>query len=400
MKRKLRRSRRSVFGRKEMPRALKVFLWVVVCVAVVALGYFGAMLLSGDGLPQMQPDVQVGGSDNATPNQPDTDSGDATPDTPDTPAKPKPNAPTATDGIRAFYLPSSALSVDTLSEVSTLHDAAAAGFNAVVFDLKDAAGTLYYQFSNPQAKKVNNYAPNALTADNLKTLFSMIRDAGLQPIPRLYAFCDDPAAKVLTDARIGLESNHSWAWYDGDPNNGGKKWLNPYLPAAQNYIGALADELKAQGAAAILLDGVQFPAQLSSAYLGEEAATVNKGDALTAFVAAMRSRLGDDCPVMLACTAKGALATDTKIYGGNPLTFSPAMVSPQLTSKVKESVEAMLLRMQVLEDKPTLVPMLVMDNATEKQVNEAIAACVSGGAESFILLPTNDGYDFSAYTLP
>ena len=42
----------------------------------------------------------------------------------------------------------------------------------------------FNQFTNAQAKKVNAYAPNALTADNLKTLFAMMRDAGLQPIPR------------------------------------------------------------------------------------------------------------------------------------------------------------------------------------------------------------------------
>ena len=70
MRRKLHRSRRSVFGKRGMSPALKTFLWVIVCVAVVALGYFGAMLMSGDGLPQIQPDVQVGSNDN-TPT-PDT----------------------------------------------------------------------------------------------------------------------------------------------------------------------------------------------------------------------------------------------------------------------------------------------------------------------------------------
>ena len=398
MRRKLHRSRRSVFGKRGMPPALKTFLWVIVCVAVVALGYFGAMLMSGDGLPQIQPDVQVGSNDNTpTPDTPDTTPNDNTSKPTN---KPTTNTPATTEGIRAFYLPASALSVDTLSEVSTLHDAAAAGFNAVIFDLKDANGTLYYQFANAQAKKVNAYAPNALTADNLKTLFAMMKDAGLQPIPRLYAFCDDAAAKALEDARIGLESNHSWAWYDGDPNNGGKKWLNPYAPAAQEYVGALAEELKAQGAAAILLDGVQFPNQLGSAYLGEEAATVTKGDALTAFVAAMRARLGNDCPVMLSCTEKGALATDTKIYGGNPLTFGPAMVAPQLTTKVEESVKAMLLRMQVLEEKPALVPMLKTIGLTAKQVSDAISACTKGGADSFILFDHEGYYEFSAYDLP
>lgn len=393
MKQKLRRSHRSVFGKRKTHPALKAMLWILVCVAVVAAGFFGAKWMTEG--PSIQ-DTSVGDSANSdTP-----DKGGANDDEhvePDD-STPPVDTPAITESVRAFYLPSSALSVDTLIETSTLQEAAKAGFNAVIFDLKDADGTLYYEFTDTRAKKTGAYAPNALTTDNLTALFALMQENGLQPIPRLYAFCDDHAAKALADARIGLESNHSWAWYDGDPNNGGKKWLNPYSPAAQDYIGALAEELKAQGAAAILLDGVQFPSQLASAYLGEEAATVSKADALTAFVAAMRTRLGEDCPVMLSCTAKGALATDTKEYGGNPLTFGPAMAAPQLTSKVTESVEAMLLRLQVLEDKPALVPILMMDNATSQETNAAISACVAGGANSFILMSSN--YDFDAYTLP
>ena len=394
MKQKLRRSRRSVFGKRRTHPALKAMLWIFVCVAVVAAGFFGAKWITEG--PSVQ-DTSVG--DSVTPNTPNTpNKGDNNKDEEPDDSTPPADTPAFTESIRAFYLPVSALSVDTLIETSTLQDAAKAGFNAVVFDLKDADGTLFYEFADARAKKTGAYAPNALSATNLKALFDVMQENGLQPIPRLYAFCDDPAAKVLTDARIGLESNPSWAWYDGDPNNGGKKWLNPYAPAAQEYIGALAEELKAQGATAIMLDGVQFPAQLSSAYLGEEAATVSKADVLTAFVATMRTRLGDDCPVMLSCTEKGALATDTKIYGGNPLTFGSAMAAPQLTSKIKESVEAMLLRIQVLKEKPDLVPMLMMKDATAKECSDAMTACVQGGAESFILV--SEDYHFDSYTLP
>lgn len=398
MRRKLHRSR-NVFGKRGMPRGLKTLLWVVACVAVVALGYFGAMLVSEGGLPH--PDVQVGGD--TTPDVPDNNnnhSGNNTQSGTDTPAPPT-DTPVATeDGIRAFYLPVSMLSVDTLSETSTLQDAAKAGFNAVVFDLKDADGTLFYAFADARAKKTGAYAPNALTAANLTALFDMLRDNGLQPIPRLYAFCDDPAAKVLTDARIGLDSNHSWAWYDGDPNNGGKKWLNPYAPAAQDYISALVKELKDKGAAAVMLDGVQFPSQLSSAYLGEDAATVEKNDILAAFVSRIRNELGTDCPLLLGCSEKGALGTDTKIYGGNPLTFGATVAAPCLSGKFQESVEKMMLRTQVLEDKPLLAPMLKTIGLTAKQVSDAITACTKGGAESFILFDHEGYYEFSAYALP
>lgn len=401
MKRKLHRSRRSVFGRRGMHPALKTLLWIVACVAVVALGYFGAMVLSEGKLPEIE--MEVGGDHSADVNKPDhtpTPDKEPTDDTQNGGATVTPPAdnPVATaEGIRAFYLPHTALLAEDLE--TTLSAARNAGFTAVVFDLKDADGTMYYRFNNAQAKKVNNYAPDALSADNLTALFDRMKDNGLQPIPRLYAFCDDPAAKVLTDARIGLESNHSWAWYDGDPNDGGKKWLNPYAPAAQDYISALVGELKTKGAAAVLLDGVQFPSQLSSAYLGEDAATVEKNAILTAFVGRIRNELGADCPLLLGCSAKGALGTDTKVYGGNPLTFGADFASPVLSSKIQDSIEKMILRTQVLTEKPTLVPILSV-SASASDVNSAITACTKGGAKDFILYSADGAYDFDAYTLP
>lgn len=399
MKRKLHRSRRSVFGRRGMHPALKTLLWIVACVAVVALGYFGAMVISEGKLPEIE--IEVGGNQSADVNKPDsTPNTDKEPndDKQDGTTPPPADKPVATaDGIRAFYLPFDALLAEDLE--TTLSAARNAGFTAVVFDLKDADGTMYYRFSNAQAKKVNNYAPDALTADGLTALFDLMKDNGLQPIPRLYAFCDDPAAKVLTDARIGLDSNHSWAWYDGDPNDGGKKWLNPYAPAAQDYISALVGELKNKGAAAVLLDGVQFPSQLSSAYLGEDAATVEKNAILTTFIGRIRGELGADCPLLLGCSAKGALGTDTKVYGGNPLTFGADFASPLLSSKIQDSIEKMILRTQVLTEKPTLTPILSV-SASASDVNSAITACVKGGAKDFILYSADGAYDFDAYTLP
>ena len=396
MKRKLRRGRRSVFGKRGMPPALKTLLWILVCVTVVAAGYFGAMWASEGSLPQL--DLPSANTDkpSASPEKPSGNGGSGNDQvvTPNTPVTP----PSSADEIRAFYLPHSALTADNLP--TTLTAAYNAGFNAVLFDLKDADGNLYYRFTNAQAKKVGSYTEDAFTSDGLDALFDTINECGLMPIPRLYAFCDNAAASVLTDARIGLESNHSWAWYDGDRNDGGKKWLNPYSEAAHTYIGALATELADKGAVAIMLDGVQFPLYLNSSYLGEEAATVTKDAALTAFVEKMRTQLGSDCSLLLGCSEKGALGTDTKIYGGNPLTFGADFAVPVLSSKIQGSIEKMILRTQVLTEKPTLAPMLKTIGLTAEQVSDAIAACIKGGAKDFILFDHEGYYEFSAYTLP
>ncbi len=399
MQYKLRRPRRSVFHKKKAHPALKTFGSILLCVAMVAAGFFTAKAVMERDRHKPATDAVAQDekpSANKPTTQPNTTPEDITPPA-DTP--PTADTPLSPDRIRAFYLPHSALLQEDLS--SPLTAARKAGFNAVVFDLKDADGNLYYRFASSQAQKVGSYTSDAFTADGLTALFNTIRTCGLQPIPRLYAFCDDAAAKALTDARISHEENHSWAWYDGDPNNGGKKWLNPYSDAAHAYLKALATEVKDAGAAAVMLEGVQFPLQLSSAYLGETAATVSKSDTLTAFIADTRSALGDACPMLLGCTSASALATDTKVYGGNPLTFGSTVACPTITTKVQDAVEQMILRVQGPDIGDTaLSPLLPIADLTAKQVSETLAACVSGGTNSFILYHPDGTYDFAAYTLP
>ena len=125
------------------------------------------------------------------------------------------------------------------------------------------------------------------------------------------------------------------------------------------------------------------------------AATVTKADVLTAFVEDTRSALGADCPLLLGCTSAGALATDTKEYGGNPLTFGATMASPLLTSGVQEAVEKMVLRTQVLEQRPLLAPLLQTTELSRAQVAQTVTACISGGTDSFILYHPDGQYDFS-----
>ena len=67
---------------------------------------------------------------------------------------------------------------------------------------------------------------------------------------------------------------------------------------------------------------------------------------------------------------------------------------------MKESVEKMILRTQVLEKKPILAPLLAADELTAAKVKDAISACVQGGAKSFIVYAIDGQYDFAAYDLP
>lgn len=389
MGQKLHRGRRSVFRKRRT--GLKTFAWIMTALVIIAGGYLAAMLLGPQGGSSVLTDAKPTTTPSAT-NPTDQTS-------PTQPTQPEEVPPaTVTAGLRGFYLPHAALTADSLAD--TLAQAKKAGFTTVVFDLKDTEGRLYYRFSSPQAKQVASFTKDALTKKQLKALFSRIKEAGLTATPRLHAFRDNLGAKALPEARISYKENPSWSWFDGPNNATAKRWLNPYDNDAHAYIGALAQELKDLGAGAVMLDSVQFPHQVSSAYFGSDNANRKWDEVLTLFVGKMKEQLGDNCPVILACTGESALGTATQIYGGNPLTFAPSAAAPLLSPEAAQaSVEAMILRTKVMEEgkKPLLSPMLDISGLSAAKVKQAIADCAAGGADSYILYAPKGNYDFDAY---
>ncbi len=415
MGQKLHRSRQTMFRKKHT--WLRTISWIVAAVLIIGAGFFGAKLLDE------RPAVTEPDSSAAT--DPDTSAPGAEPGEPENsnpsePTQPTDTKPQTADALRAFYLPLSALR-DTTTLTGSLEQAAQAGFNSVVFDLKDRDGLLYYRFTCPQAQQVNSYTDDAFSVEELQTLFSTIQAAGLQPIPRLYAFQDHAGAKVLSAARITVQGGGGVTWHDNKPANGGKAWLNPYADEAHSYIIQLAQELKEAGAAAILLEGVQFPYQTSSADYGNSSNTaLSRDEVLALFIDKIKLAL-EDCPVILGCTAESALGTETQVYGNNPLTFAPSMAAPailpgslpqtirigetaitntpeDLQQTVEALVNQMVLRTKVMatDSQPTLVPMLQAEGYTPAQINQEIAGCLAGGTEGYILYHPKGNYDFAA----
>ncbi|MBQ4612416.1 MAG: hypothetical protein IJB26_02565 [Clostridia bacterium] len=406
---KLHRNRRVFRARRLVPR---IIASVLGAAAIVALGFFGAKYFS-------EHPMQSAPSESTDSVQSDTSTpvGDPTTSTTNDPVQVTPSL----DTVRAFYLPFSVLkNASTLN--TTLAAAADAGFNSVVFELKDSGGNLLFRSETARAVQVGSFTGDALTMNEVKTLFSAIREAGLLPIPRLYAFMDNAAAKALPDARISHQSDGTWVWYDANPAKGGKAWLNPYADEAHTYIIELAKELRDAGAAAIMLDGVQFPSQTSSASFGNSANTsMQRDEILTAFVNKATALLGADCPVLLSCTADSALGSNTLVYGNNPLTFAPSIAAPLLLTgdmkatvtvgnetlqntpdtlgaTVQAMVNQMSLRIKVMsaDKQPKLAPWLQAYDYTAAQIKAAIDGCIAGGADSFILYNPNGQYDFAA----
>lgn len=401
---KLHRSQRTVFRRRRP--VLRMLLSLLAAAAVVAGGFFIARWMD-------RPSEEYPA---------DTSVVTSTPTNTDTPPKePSPTQPTTTNIVNGFWLPHDALlNADRLAD--TIEAAANAGINTLLFDLKDSDGTLYYLFDSQQAAQVDAFAADALTKDQLQSVMDTANAAGLQVIPRMYAFRDNAAARALAGARITHESDPSWVWYDADPSKGGKAWLNPYADEAHLYLINLAKELKGFGVAGILLDGVQFPTNAYSASFGSSANTsMDYSEILTTFIDNMQEALGNDCPVLLASTGEAALGVNTDVYGGNPLTFDANQAVPHIDlaampssvtigesvitispKKPADSMEALIhhmaLRLKVAGNTTTVTPWLETDSLSTDDLMAYLNGSIAGGTEAFILYNTDGKYDFAALT--
>ena len=408
MSRKLRRGRTRVFHKRKFP--VKAVGWILAAAVIIPGSFFGAKYML-ENRPASQPNVSA----------PPASRPAATPEGSAPPADtPEPDTP-AGGALKAFYLPTAQLA-DDAKLAASLSAAKAAGFNAVVFDLKDSEGNLLYASSTELALQVPA-ASGALSADALKAAFDRILAQGMAPVPRLYAFQDHVAPRHLSAAKITLPDQPTWTWYDGDPKNGGKPWLNPYSPVAHRYITDMLKELKAAGASTILLDGVQFPKRTSGASFGNtEYAAQSKAEVLATFIASANAAM-DGGRVVLSAPGLAALGADTAVYGGNPVTFgaggaapvlAPATLGSKLTvgdtqvenptahpyEAVKAALSQIQLRLQVIDaaKRPALTPWIQGYDCSAADIKEQIRAVteVLGQDASYLLVNPSGAYDFAA----
>lgn len=415
MKRRKIRRRSRVFRRRRVGRVIgKICLWLLVIPAVIG-GYFLAQHLFTT-LPRE--DVSTTPTTSSSETTATTTTPTTTAPTPDTPPTPD---RTTLSGLRAIYLPLSAVR-DLSAWEDTLTAASSAGYNAVIFDLKDADGRIWYASATEQATKARAVQENALTLEALRDVQATLAEYNLTAVPRLFAFRDNTAPRYLETARVSVKGSPSSVWYDNDPSAGGRRWLNPYAADARRYITELSAELKAAGFSLVMLDGVQFPNQEWQAYYGtaEQTATP-RNEVLAGFVNEMNAAVGE-ANWLLCSTALAAVGEKTTAYGGNPVTYGAPAVSPwvlpstlgaRLTlgeSSVSapaahpyEAVELLLsqlkARLAFLEEaeRPLVIPWLQAEGYSAAQIADekrALAACYGDNAPH-ILYRADGRYTFS-----
>ncbi len=158
----------------------------------------------------------------------------------------------------AAYLPPEVVEDKALREAA-LASMKQKGMDGVIFDLKDQQGMVRYQSG---LELVESNRAQAERAYPLPEVIEEIRQAGLVPVGRVYAFKDRTATAHMYESAVKYMDSPV-NWIDDSKANGGKPWLNPNDKEAQDYIIALVEEAAGNGLGAILLDGVQFPEGVS-----------------------------------------------------------------------------------------------------------------------------------------
>ena len=151
---------------------------------------------------------------------------------------------------RALYAPSAIFEgAGRLDALLDLVDRTEA--NAMVIDVKETAGNLYWATDLPEATAVGSVMTAPLF--QLDELLPMLKERGIYTIARMVVMKDNTLGKVRPDLAVtNAATGEPWRDY------GGGIWLDPYNAGVAEYIAALAADLADKGFDEVQLDYVRF----------------------------------------------------------------------------------------------------------------------------------------------
>jgi hypothetical protein len=152
--------------------------------------------------------------------------------------------------VRALYAPASVFEgaghLDRM--LSTI---ASTEVNAMVIDVKEAGGNLYYATDLAEATKAGAVMKEPLL--HLDTLLPMLKKRGIYTIARMVVMKDDTLPRTQPDYAVqNVKTGRPWT------DNRGSTWLDPYEPGVAEYIAGVAGDLAAKGFDEVQLDYVRF----------------------------------------------------------------------------------------------------------------------------------------------
>jgi hypothetical protein len=123
--------------------------------------------------------------------------------------------------------------------------------NAMVIDVKETDGNLYWSTDLPAAKAVGAVMEHPLF--DLAELLPKLKARGIYTIARMVVMKDNTLGQARPDLAV-MNSATGKPWRD----YGGGIWLDPFNPGVAEYIAALAGDLADKGFDEVQLDYVRF----------------------------------------------------------------------------------------------------------------------------------------------
>jgi hypothetical protein len=156
--------------------------------------------------------------------------------------------------------------------------------NAIVLDLKDSTGLVYYDSAVPLAREIGAHSPILDVKQKLKDM----QDRGIYTIARIVVFEDPLLAEKRPDLAIqDASTGELWKTWNG------LAWVNAHEREVWQYNIAIAVEAAQLGFDEIQLDYIRFPSDgmLELADYGPEYTDETRLDAITGFLTETRNAL-------------------------------------------------------------------------------------------------------------
>ena len=152
--------------------------------------------------------------------------------------------------VRALYAPSAVFEgpgrLDALLELVDRTEA-----NALVIDVKETDGRIYWATELPEAVAAGSVRENPLF--DLEELLPRLKERGIYTIARMVSMKDNTTAAARPELAV-MNSATGEPWRD----NIGGAWLDPSAPGVGEYLAALAGDLADKGFDEVQLDYIRF----------------------------------------------------------------------------------------------------------------------------------------------
>lgn len=250
---KIKRSKGRLYKKRRSPArtAIETIILVVLAGGLIYVGYTAAGPLisyiqsggSSGTVTSWTPDESGGSANNSSENPSADTSQEIT------------TQPQEASSIGTYLISRDALkSKNALN--SALDSAKNSGFGIVLIPLKDDSGTILYKSQIDYIANVKELVTGTLSA---KDIADTVKAKGLVPKAVIPTLLDKTSPDYVNDTGYYFADSPEISWYDKAPDNGGKRWVDPYRAGSKKYYSDMVKELKTAGFEEIALSELRYP---------------------------------------------------------------------------------------------------------------------------------------------